>query len=258
MRTAGKIGIALAAAFGLAYGSYAIGTNSADCPDCKPLEETVCEEVDTQGIFNQGRREGYLAGLRHGIDEGRTTGERETKDKWFESGRIYGYNLGLEECNNARYLAGLEEGKQEGYEEGIIEGEQLGLEEGRRRFLGSGTTVMSGQDGYYFATTRQNNEDEFITLNIEMDEQKCISRYIIVNSRANPALLEDVCTNNKDADGLVDNIEQRRQRSNSSVYDRVLLQRDRDFYANQDLFLWADQKMKEETERYSQPVNIRL
>ena len=101
-------------------------------------------------LYDEGRSDGYLAGLRHGINEGRITGEREGREDGFERGKQYGLNA----CGEERYNEGLKACDDSRYADGMIEGEELGLEEGRRRFLGSGSRVWEFGEIIEFETER--------------------------------------------------------------------------------------------------------
>ncbi|MBU2638106.1 MAG: hypothetical protein KJ955_03980 [Nanoarchaeota archaeon] len=263
MRTAGKVGLGIAAAFGFMYAGYATKTNSNDSPQNQPLEETVCEEVDTQAIYGKGRSEGYLSGLRAGRSEGGVIGEREGREAGFEQGKQYGLNA----CDERRYNEGLEEGKQRGYEEGLTKGEQLGLEEGegKSRLLGSGTLFISEPGEQYFVTRRQNSEGGTTSMGVEI-EGGCIKRYLYIGRPEDSIFLETRCMYGEElvyiielrhgykVDRLGDSIDDARSIPNPLKYGVNLLQRSIDFQENQELFLWADQKMREEIQRFSQPV----
>ena len=133
------------------------------------------------------------------------------------------------------------------YQDGIIEGERLGLEEGMLRFFGSGTVFRNGRNGHhYFISHRYNSEGELRVTRVVIDEQKCLSRGIIVTRDTRSFVLEDGCVNGEDADGLVDNIEIFDPDKETEVFERA-----RDIYAHEDIFLSADKMMEEETRRFS-------
>ncbi|MFH1066148.1 MAG: hypothetical protein V1734_06585 [Nanoarchaeota archaeon] len=156
MRTAGKVGLAVAAAFGLAYAGYAIRGDSNNSTQNKPLEETVCKEVDTQAIYDKGESRGYMIGFKAGRREGEVIGEREGRKARLEQCKEYEIN----ECNDQKYKEGLKACDDTKYADGLIEGEQLGLEESRGRFLGSGTEFINHPDEFIFHTSRINQNDD--------------------------------------------------------------------------------------------------
>lgn len=252
MRTAGKIGLAVAAAFGLAYGGYLVGTNSDTVIQNKPLEEAVCEDIDTDAIWEAGRKFGDLEGLKAGIREGKVTGERETKDKWFEKGRIYGESLGLDACDERRYNEGLKACDDTKYQDGMIEGEELGLEEGKRRFLGSGTEIYDRGD-YITFTIKKYIFGKHSTYWVTFDKKtECIERTIFTSDDedAHYFLSNETC-NSEPSNLNVDFIQKDENRidyiasDGSIVFRSERYSRTEDFQANQELFLWADNVMQE-------------
>lgn len=259
MRTSGKIGLAAAAAFGLAYGAYAIGKDSNNSTQSKPLEEAVCEEVDTQAIYDEGRREGYLAGLRAGRREGEVIGEREGREKGFESGEQFGLNT----CNDERYNEGLEACDDAKYAEGMIEGEKIGLEEGRRRFLGSGTRFFEWGDVTRWETSRTiggkavdytlSDENDRRGKKIKLSDSRGILETIIWDGT--PPI--DIDPNTFDPnlpvtnpDGIVDFICKLNDNYGFDCYER-----NDDFASNQYLFIWADNEAGKITGIFSQYTN---
>ena len=247
--------LVVAAAVAALYGAYSLGKNSNDSTQSKPLEEAVCEEIDTQGIYDEGRSDGYLAGLRHGINEGRITGEREGREDGFERGKQYGLNA----CGEERYNEGLKACDDSRYADGMIEGEELGLEEGRRRFLGSGSRVWEFGEIIEFETERI-VDGKRIAYTLREDNDGKRKQIRIFNAQGltdtviwdgNPPIHADLGWNDlpiNSADGIADFVCKKDEDSRfMTCYER-----NEDFQANQELFLWADQRMREETEGFSQ------
>ncbi|MFA5888362.1 MAG: hypothetical protein WC852_06660 [Candidatus Nanoarchaeia archaeon] len=235
-----------AAAVAALYGAYSIGRDSVECPKCKAVEETVCEDIDTDMFWESGRRAGYMEGLKAGRIEGEAIGERAGTESGFERGNSYGYNLGLNACNEERYTEGLNTCDDTKYQDGMIEGEQMGLQEGQLRFFGSGTRFSSQNGRHKFISHRYDDEDKLIVTRVIIDEQKCLSKDLAIYSQDQSIFLEDLCINGEDADGLVDNITIWDPNAENEIFER-----ERDFYAHQEIFLQADEKMKEGTEEFS-------
>lgn len=253
MRTFSKIGLAAAAAFGIAYGGYLTGKNSNETIQNQPLEENVCEEVNTGSIWEEGRRAGYLEGLRKGVKDGKAAGERETKDKWFEKGRDYGYGLGFEEGNNAGYAAGFEEGNQQGYEGGLIEGEQIGIKGERRRYFNNNSSsykIFNNGGNHYISWHRETtggriSSKVYFNRNMDPEMAVVVISGVRIGLHGWVELFDD--TNVGDEKGEVDRI-----RVTTSSTD-ILYNRYEDFQTNHELFLWADQRMQEETGFFLHP-----
>ncbi len=270
MRTTGKIGLGIAAAFGALYGAYALGSNSQDNSPAKPLEEAVCEEVDTQEIYDRGESRGYVLGLMAGRREGEVIGEREGREDGFESGKQYGlnacnderYNEGLEACDDTKYAEGLKACDDDRYQEGQVIGASLEREECRDKLnntMGAGTIFSEDPYSYIFETRRETHE-ELMTYEVNISKDSGCVLKIVKITKVNwrngnyrnwrTFALNDGGNPECRPDGNVDSIRIK------SPDEYQFFNREQDYSNNLELFEWADQKMQETTEMVSYQVDI--